>query len=59
MAPPLLNLEAIEASIGSAPLLAGAGFSVSAGERVVTSNLYRLEPGTTVRINGAAARKPT
>jgi multidrug efflux system membrane fusion protein len=33
---------------------------LNAGERVVTSNLYRLEPGTTVRINAAApARKPS
>jgi multidrug efflux system membrane fusion protein len=30
------------------------------GERVVTSNLYRLQPGTLVRINSAGtARKPT
>ncbi len=33
---------------------------LSAGERVVTSNLYRLQPGTTVRINGASAgRRPS
>jgi membrane fusion protein, multidrug efflux system len=33
---------------------------LTAGERVVTTNLYRLEPGTTVRINAAApARKPS
>ena len=33
---------------------------LNAGERVVTTNVYRLEPGTTVRVNGAAlARKPT
>jgi multidrug efflux system membrane fusion protein len=32
---------------------------LSAGERVVTSNLYRLEPGTTVRINSAAGHKPS
>jgi multidrug efflux system membrane fusion protein len=33
---------------------------LSAGERVVTSNIYRLEPGTTVRINTAPApRKPS
>ncbi len=33
---------------------------LNAGERVVTSNLYRLEPGTTVRINSSpAGRKPT
>jgi len=29
------------------------------GERVVTSNLYRLQPGTVVRINSTAARKPS
>jgi multidrug efflux system membrane fusion protein len=27
------------------------------GERVVTSNLYRLQPGTLVRINSAGVRK--
>jgi multidrug efflux system membrane fusion protein len=33
---------------------------LNAGERVVTSNLYRLEPGSSVRINSAAApRKPS
>ena len=33
---------------------------LAAGERVVTTNIYRLEPGTTVRINSAAtARKPS
>jgi multidrug efflux system membrane fusion protein len=33
---------------------------LKAGERVVTTNVYRLEPGTTVRINSAAAaHKPT
>jgi multidrug efflux system membrane fusion protein len=32
---------------------------LNAGERVVTSNLYRLQPGTQVRINAAAARKPS
>jgi multidrug efflux system membrane fusion protein len=32
---------------------------LNAGERVVTSNLYRLQPGTQVRINSAAARKPS
>ncbi len=33
---------------------------LTAGERVVTTNVYRLEPGTTVRINAAAAtRKPS
>jgi multidrug efflux system membrane fusion protein len=33
---------------------------LSAGERVVTTNVYRLEPGTTVRVNAAAAaRKPS
>ena len=33
---------------------------LNAGERVVTTNVYRLEPGTTVRINSAAAaRKPS
>jgi multidrug efflux system membrane fusion protein len=33
---------------------------LKAGERVVTTNIYRLEPGTTVRINSAAtARKPS
>jgi multidrug efflux system membrane fusion protein len=33
---------------------------LKAGERVVTTNVYRLEPGTTVRINSAAtARKPS
>ena len=33
---------------------------LSAGERVVTSNLYRLEPGTAVRINSTGApRKPS
>jgi multidrug efflux system membrane fusion protein len=32
---------------------------LAAGERVVTTNVYRLEPGTTVRINSAAARKPS
>jgi multidrug efflux system membrane fusion protein len=33
---------------------------LSAGERVVTTNVYRLEPGTTVRVNSAAAaRKPS
>jgi multidrug efflux system membrane fusion protein len=33
---------------------------INAGERVVTTNVYRLEPGTTVRINSAiAARKPS
>ena len=30
---------------------------LKAGERVVTSNLYRLEPGTLVHINGAAQRQ--
>jgi multidrug efflux system membrane fusion protein len=31
---------------------------LTAGERVVTSNLYRLEPGTPVRVNNARpARK--
>jgi hypothetical protein len=31
-----------------------------AGERVVTSNLYRLQPGTAVRINSAhVAHKPS
>ncbi len=31
---------------------------LAAGERVVTSNLYRLQPGTRVRINSASpARK--
>jgi multidrug efflux system membrane fusion protein len=33
---------------------------LNAGERVVTTNIYRLEPGTTVRVNSAApARKPS
>ncbi|HTY93889.1 MAG TPA: efflux RND transporter periplasmic adaptor subunit [Steroidobacteraceae bacterium] len=32
---------------------------LNAGERVVTSNLYRLQPGTAVRVNGAGPRKPT
>jgi membrane fusion protein, multidrug efflux system len=33
---------------------------LKAGERVVTTNIYRLEPGTTVRINSAAvARNPS
>jgi multidrug efflux system membrane fusion protein len=32
---------------------------LTAGERVVTTNVYRLEPGSTVRINSAAARKPS
>jgi multidrug efflux system membrane fusion protein len=33
---------------------------LNAGERVVTTNVYRLEPGTTVRVNSAAAaRKPS
>jgi multidrug efflux system membrane fusion protein len=33
---------------------------LKAGERVVTTNVYRLEPGTTVRINSsAAAHKPS
>jgi len=32
---------------------------LSAGERVVTSNLFRLQPGATVRVNGAAAHSPT
>jgi multidrug efflux system membrane fusion protein len=33
---------------------------LSAGERVVTTNVYRLEPGTTVRVNSVAAtRKPS
>jgi multidrug efflux system membrane fusion protein len=33
---------------------------LTAGERVVTSNLYRLQPGTAVRITSAvAARKPS
>jgi membrane fusion protein, multidrug efflux system len=30
---------------------------LNAGERVVTSNLYRLQPGTPVRVNTASARK--
>jgi ATP-binding cassette subfamily F protein uup len=34
MAPPLLHLQNIEASIGSVPLLRGANLSVGAGERV-------------------------
>jgi multidrug efflux system membrane fusion protein len=29
---------------------------LTGGERVITSNLYRLEPGIRVRINGAAAK---
>jgi membrane fusion protein, multidrug efflux system len=33
---------------------------LKAGERVVTTNIYRLEPGTTVRINSTAvARNPS
>jgi membrane fusion protein, multidrug efflux system len=35
---------------------------LKAGDRVVTSNLYRLEPGTTVHINtntATAAHKPS
>jgi membrane fusion protein, multidrug efflux system len=33
---------------------------LKAGERVVTTNVYRLEPGATVRVNSpAAARKPS
>jgi membrane fusion protein, multidrug efflux system len=33
---------------------------LKSGERVVTTNVYRLEPGTTVRINSAAvARNPS
>jgi multidrug efflux system membrane fusion protein len=32
---------------------------LTAGERVVTSNLYRLQPGTLVRINSTSTRKPT
>ncbi|MEJ0008469.1 MAG: hypothetical protein WDM77_19425 [Steroidobacteraceae bacterium] len=33
---------------------------LAAGERVVTSNLYRLQPGTAVRLNsaGAARKRP-
>jgi membrane fusion protein, multidrug efflux system len=30
---------------------------LNAGERVVTTNVYRLEPGTTVRVNSAAAAR--
>ena len=66
MPPPLLALQDIALTFGTAPLLAGAGISVSAGDRVCLvgrngsgkSTLLRIAAGLCSLTPAAASRSP-